>query len=72
MYVYIVIGQFTETVIPGIHVSVHRKKFAAEAIAKNIGGVVLSRILHWGIDEDEVNDNGFKLWDDDTTIPNKD
>jgi hypothetical protein len=64
--VYVVIGQFTESVIPSIHVSVFENRNAAIWDAKRVGGIVLRRRIHKNVEEVEDADV-FKLW---TDVPN--
>ena len=62
MIVYVVISQFTESVVPHIHVSVYKHIETAHNVAKKVNGTVIARNLHG--QKEIILDSAFKLWDD--------
>lgn len=67
MLVHIVVARFTDSELGAIHISVYESRKRAELIAKRVGGVVITRLLHWRNESDKNNNFGGT-----TTIPNED
>jgi len=51
--VYIVIGRFTEALVPVIHISVYDTKQGAHAVADRVGGIVVARRINRAQDDEE-------------------
>ena len=45
--IYIVIGRFTEAIVPVIHLSLYDTKIEAREEADRIGGIVVTRKIHF-------------------------
>ena len=50
--VYIVIGRFTEAIVPVVHISAYSSKKEAHDRANEVSGIVVSRVLHRPSDKD--------------------